>query len=161
MVQHEPFIQPQLKLLPCKGFKEIECLLVLKHPLILHVFFQQNINEMDSFFVGLEVLCLHICFNLAQPSPHPFGFSLLPWERISQPCFYGHLGKTLTWNTIDGTQSFRDLGHELGHFMVLRCGFPLLHHECSEGVKEGQKLLGHFVHLWTSVFLCLGKLVHS
>lgn len=40
MVQHEPLVQSQLDLLPCEGFKEIECLLFLRHPPFPHVLFQ-------------------------------------------------------------------------------------------------------------------------
>lgn len=59
------------------------------------------------------------------------------------------------------TQSRHDSTNELGCFVVVCYGFPLLHHEHLEGIKEGQKLLGHFVHLfWTYFFSCLKRLVH-
>lgn len=103
-------------------------------------------NEMNSLFVNFEALHLHIHFNLVQPRPHPFGLGLLPCKGVQQPCLYAHLSITPTWSTTNGTQSFRDLAHELGCLMVLHSGFPLLHHEHLENVKEGQKLLGHFVH---------------
>ncbi len=96
---------------------------------------------MNLFFINFEVLCFHICLYLVQPWSLSFGFSFLPYEGIQQPCLYGHLSKTRTWGTIDGAQTFHNVAHKLGCFLIMCHGFSLLDYKCANGVHKSQKLL--------------------
>jgi hypothetical protein len=56
MIRHEPFVQHRLKFLPCEGFKEVGCFLLLKHPIIPYMFLEECLNEMNLFLVYFEAL---------------------------------------------------------------------------------------------------------
>jgi len=91
-----------------------------------------------------------------------FSFLSPSLQKIKQLCFHGNLDKTPTWNNAHNTQTLCILAHNFCNFIVLQHGFVMLHHEGSEGVKEGQNFLAWLLHpiLVYIILLCFKKLLH-
>jgi hypothetical protein len=116
---------------------------------------------MNSFFISFKALCFHICLYLVQPRLHSFGFGFLPYERVWHPCLDGHLSKTRTWGTMDGSQTLHNVVHKLACLLILCHCFSSLDHKCAKGVHKNQKLLGQFLHFWSFFLSLLRSFVHN
>ncbi len=66
----------------------------MRHPLIPRMFLEKSLNEMDMFFVYLEVLSFHVHLHLGQTWSHSFCFGFLLNEEVQQSYVHGNLGRT-------------------------------------------------------------------
>jgi hypothetical protein len=107
---------------------------------------------MNSFFISFKALCFHICLYLVQPRLHSFGFGFLPYERVWHPCLDGHLSKTRTWGTMDGSQTLHNVVHKLACLLILCHCFSSLDHKCAKGVHKNQNSLDNFCTFGASSF---------